>query len=378
MSLLAHLPRSVRFAVCRREVLFGVLLLASLSITSPVYSQSLTWLGRLGGYPSFARDVSNNGVVVGFAGETDVDFTDFPSRAFRYQNGVMEDLGALIPGNESVALGISADGRIIVGYSEIQDEPYDPDVRAFRWENGTMVSLTDIQDPTVSVALGISNDGSVIVGRYGYNAVYWRDGQMQVLPALGSFDNYALDVSADGSVIVGASNDQPVYWVDGQVYEIASSTRSAATGVSADGSVIVGYYRPNFGDYRAFRFVNGILTDLGTLGGRESFATDVSADGRIVVGVAATDGFDRRAFLWTAEGGMQNLNLLYSSLLQGQSYLVSASAISPNGRYIVGVGYNSATRDLEAFLLDTVPEPASLLALLGFGGAWLTLQRRRR
>jgi hypothetical protein len=52
-------------------------------------------------------------------------------------------------------------------------------------------------------------------------------------------------------------------------------------------------------------------------------------------------------------------------------------AISPDGRYIVGWGRNAATGREEAFLLDTVPEPASLLAL-GAGLVGLLLRRRSK
>jgi probable HAF family extracellular repeat protein len=92
---------------------------------------------------------------------------------------------------------------------------------------------------------------------------------------------------------------------------------------------------------------------LGTLGGDSSDAYGVSADGSVVVGQArnATGAF--RAFRWTASRGMEDLNAAYASLLSGGSSLDAARAISPNGRYIVGFGFNAATGRTEAFLLDT-------------------------
>jgi len=94
------------------------------------------------------------------------------------------------------------------------------------------------------------------------------------------------------------------------------------------------------------------LTWLGTLGGDWSWAYGVSADGSVVVGYAYAAG-QARAFRWTASRGMEDLNITYASLLTDGSLLWEAFAISPDGRYIVGWGWNAATRRYEAFLLDT-------------------------
>jgi probable HAF family extracellular repeat protein len=95
------------------------------------------------------------------------------------------------------------------------------------------------------------------------------------------------------------------------------------------------------------------MQDLGTPGGDLSEAYGVSADGSVVVGYAYNAEGERRAFRWTAAGGMEDLNITYAHLLTDGSVLLGARAISPDGRYIVGQGYNAATEREEAFLLDT-------------------------
>jgi probable HAF family extracellular repeat protein len=144
--------------------------------------------------------------------------------------------------------------------------------------------------------------------------------------------------------------------VDGGMQDLGTlgGDRSWAWGVSADGSVVVGVAYNAAGWPRAFRWtVDGGMQDLGTLGGYESYAYGVSADGAVVVGGAENADGDWVAFRWTVDGGMQDLNTAYACLLTDGSELRSAYAISPDGRYIVGIGYNAATGRDEAFLLDT-------------------------
>jgi probable HAF family extracellular repeat protein len=98
------------------------------------------------------------------------------------------------------------------------------------------------------------------------------------------------------------------------------------------------------------------MHNLSTLPGyeRESVAYGVSGDGTMVVGSSYNSNKgEYHAFLWDTKQGMQDLNVLYDYLRKDSSILWEARAISPNGRYIVGVGYRVSRQRYEAFLLDT-------------------------
>lgn len=312
--------------------------LISVSVLSLVatlsWSQSLTWLGTLNGSYSRANGVSDNGVVVG-----DIN-PNFQQRGFRWQNGVMQLIGDQPDVTVSSARGVSADGSVVVGDMNLGAAG----IRAYRWQNGVMQDLGSLSSVAYARALGVSADGSVIVGDSrlttgDFRAFRWQNGVMQNLGTLTFGNSQANGVSADGTVVVGTANNNS----------------------------------------RAFRWQNGVMQDLGTLGRQSSFATAVSADGARIVGRARNeDGRRETGFLWTPTDGMQDLNLLYADLLSPRSSLSSPLGISPNGRYIVGQGFNGQTNRFEAFILDTVPEPASMIVLGAGLTGLLALRRRRR
>ena len=279
-------------------------------------AQSLTWLGTLPDYDgSWAHGVSADGsVVVGWAQSASGQI-----RAFRWtQSGGMEDLGTL-GGNGSTALGVSADGFVAVGVAYNASGQ----IRAFRWT---------------------------------------QSGGMEDLGTLGGNGSTAYGVSADGSVVVGVAENasglsRAFRWTaSGGMQDLGTlgGNESKAYGVSADGSVVAGWARNASYEFRAFRWtVSGGMEDLGTLGGNGGVARGVSADGSVVVGWARSASNQGRAFRWTVSGGMEDLNQTYAALLGSGSWLEVATAISPDGRYIVGWGWNAATGRTEAFLLDT-------------------------
>ncbi|NRB18797.1 MAG: PEP-CTERM sorting domain-containing protein, partial [Rhodobacteraceae bacterium] len=93
---------------------------------------------------------------------------------------MMTDLDTLVGGTSSKALGVSADGAVVVGESGSAGG-----TRAFRWESGTgMVDLGTLTGGNNSKAAGVSADGSVIVGQSnsddGWRAFRWDAGSGMV------------------------------------------------------------------------------------------------------------------------------------------------------------------------------------------------------
>jgi len=127
-------------------------------------------LGNLNrGVSSIARGISYDGsVIVGYA--TDGAAQD-RQKAFRWtaEKGI-ESLSILNGGSESWAWGISADGLVIVGDTKennLDDQSWSrTSPRAFRWtaEKG-IESLGILNNGEGSWALGVSADGVVIIGQ---------------------------------------------------------------------------------------------------------------------------------------------------------------------------------------------------------------------
>ena len=150
-------------------------------------------------------------------------------------------------------------------------------------------------------------------------------------------NSYAAGVSSDGSIIVGSADTsagrRAFKYVDGTMTNLGTLTGgseiSTANGVSSDGSVIVGYSDSTDGK-RAYKYVDGTMTSLGILAGGSSISTAyaVSSDGSVIVGYSdSTDG--NRAFKYV-DGTMTSLGVLTGGT---KSY---ARGVSSDGSVIVG------------------------------------------
>ncbi len=225
------------------------------------------------------------------------------------------DLPSDFPANfSSQALGVSADGSVVVGYgaSNFQE--------AFRWTSGGgMIGLGDL--------------------------------------ATGSNMSIARGVSADGSVVAGVSNasggDRPFRWTAGGGFVslgklVGGNGHARALGISGNGSVIVGESGSTFagiGSLEAFRWSQADgMVGLGDLMGGTNFshAYAASFDGSVIVGDGSIAGGASRAFRWTQAGGMADLGVLTNYVSSG------ALGVSPDGSVVVGTNV-SATGQVQAF-----------------------------
>jgi probable HAF family extracellular repeat protein len=360
---------------------FGRLLCGAsvaLLICSEAWSQSLTWLGTLDGFSlSEARDVSADGsVVVGWSSGTSGN-----ARAFRWRlNDGMTSLSEYA-GLQTYAYGVSADGASVVGVARASSGI----TYALHWNASGEVHTLEAPSGVVQThASGVSADGSRVVG-YARNsegvarAFHWtQDDGMQLLGAPDAEDTYAFGISGDGTSVVGSVFFSPdlqkaFRWsLSGAAAGLGAAGASwgEAYAASWDGSLIVGAVHMDGHLKACYWTADGQIQVLDTPG-HDSVAYDVSADGQVIVGER-----DGRAFAWTPTYGILDLSAVYINLLPPGSMLTKATAVSLNGRFVVGQGYNSQTGRYEGFLLDTIPEPSTLLALaVGLGG--LAVRRRR-
>jgi len=359
-----------------------VAFLAAVLLRADSVSQRLFWIAPMNnGNQSLAYDISDDGNrIVG----TYHDPVNRKIRAFVWDrtSNSFTDLGDLGGGN-AVARGISGNGQVIVGWSQDNTGVW----RAVYWENNTIQQIPTSENRQ-SFAYDVSYDGSVIVGTCdvavgGTRGFYFKKSQntfgtLPPPPNRPDDETDAYAVSPDGTLVGGSS---PWSWCvlgclwnisgdapQGPIYirrlpgrQICTQVRHIS--VHSGGVTIVGggSYLESFrqtkqsfdwnidwDDSNTYYPTWDVVSDLGY----PTSANAASGDGSIVVGAAHVGRF-LRAVRWNRNNQMEDLNAAYASLLQDGSYLITALSITPNGRYIVGQGYNATTGRYEGFLLDT-------------------------
>lgn len=232
-------------------------------------------------------------------------------------------------------------------------------------------------DAFFTSSYGMSGDGSVVVGLAWENCsvahgFQWtEEGGMIALPKL-TTDRAARanGVSADGSIIWGWNDEltgyrRAVRWVNGEIEELHDTEGNAigeAAGANSDASVIVGAGLGIDGQWgHAYRWTaeTGAVSigDLAVLPMDSNNAFDTTEDGTIIVG-ASGFAFSRSATIWTEESG----ELVWlTDYLEERDIEVpdgwdlnSATAISDDGRFIAGWGFDA--NGINSFIIDLNPD----------------------
>jgi probable HAF family extracellular repeat protein len=261
-------------------------------------------LGTFGGPQSYVNIpngytpvLNDRGTVTGWADTSTPDpypnfcFNEdcFVSHAFQSRNGVTSDLGVLHGGRSSQANWISANG-LIAGISQ----------------NGKT-------DP-------------LFAGFPEFRAVLWKNGRITDLGTLpeGGYESLANAVNSRGQVVGLATNTIPdnfslfgttqaraFVWQNGVMQDLGTlgGTDAVAALVNERGQIVGESYTSsarsaycmNLGfalSTGAFLWEHGTMNNLGSFGGTCTFATDLNNQGQ-VVGLSTTTGDQfQHAFLW--------------------------------------------------------------------------------
>jgi len=257
-----------------------------------------------GGSNSLARAVNSSGTVVGLSTTSTFNPSSmiatfglpypFQSRAYRWKNGVIHDLGTL-GGSDAMALGINERGQIF-GNSYIDDRPSPGcsfggftafTTGAFLWQNNGMVNLGSLGG-TCTSASAMNNAGQIA----GYS----------FLPGDGVF--------------------HPFLWDRGKLRDLETlgGNFGAAENLNELGDAVGWETLPGDDDIiHATLWSHGQIIDLGSLGSDECSLPFGINSRRQVVGFSGSCDFNddpsKRAFLWEPGLGMINLNALISPSL---------------------------------------------------------------
>lgn len=214
---------------------------------------------------------------------------------------------------------MTSDGSAVVGLGMFSGW----EGHAVKWTQATgLVDLGSTFEGASSRANAINDDGTVVVGWQdndfgGRFAVYWKNNQQIFLKDNNqNIAGKAQAVTPDGNTIVGVSEDDEGAFVwnatDGytSIKHADPMFIGAASAVSDDGKTVIGFFRP--------------------------------------WGAPATAG---EGFIWTKETGALNLKQYVESLGYDTAGITFSLplGISPDGRYIVGLGEGNG--DLVGFVI---------------------------
>jgi probable HAF family extracellular repeat protein len=330
-----------------------------------------TDLGTLpGGLGSFAFFISDNGLIAGASENGAIDpVANTPeTHAVLWSNGQLNDLGTL-GGTQSLGAGVNEAGQV-TGFAQnaIPDTfsiaQLGTQTRAFLWQNGVMQDLNTLGGPD-AFAQYVNNKGQVAgvsytsytpdpnTGLPPLHPFLWQNGKMKDLGNFGGTNDflgpfiYGLNSRGEVTGNMALPGDQTAHaflWNGAKLLDLNAGgglggTYSQASTLNHAGEVVGLATLPGDQTNHAFLWKNGVITDLGTLHGDPcSTADSINSSGQVVGASQSAAGgcnFYTGAFLWENGGPMVDLNTLLSSpstlLLTGAFWINDQGEITGKG-----------------------------------------------
>lgn len=284
---------------------------ASAVTPAPVsFPYTITLLGTLGG-DSYAVGVNDLGQVTG----NYLDTNGTPN-AFIWQLGAMSNVMLL-----GQASAINNKGQV-VGWRATTGQPeafrYDPDGRSYLLNTGG-----------ASKALAINEAGQAAGRLTGATeqAFVEDKGNLQIIS--GGRNGYAVAMNNVGQILVKeitADGFRTLLWEDGVLTDLGNLGGPCVQGQDInDAGQVVGWAQTAAGEYHAFTWKNGVMTDLAPLlVGNFSAAIAINNQGRILLKSSTATG--EHTFLY-------NNGLVTDLGNFGSSYAV-ASDLNNNGQIV--------------------------------------------
>lgn len=283
-----------------------------------------------------------------------VAFTAFPASAAPRYIAVMLDA----PRDEwSFASAINATGD--VAGTLVPETSWDREgSRPFRYVGGV---IQEVGPPNVltSSVVGIGDDGQVAGNASGSFFLY--SGNSMLYPVLrDGMTNVALGMSGDGNVTgftwtPGAR--RAFRYANGLMEDLGTlgGIESLGVGINRAGDVTGWLTRSNGGPPSAFMYAGGVVRMLGALGGAISYGNAINTVGQ-VTGTAYTGGGAGHAFLYS-DGVMGDLGTLGGKASEGfainaRGDVTGWSSIAEDSSYRAFLYTNGEMHDLNALVMS--------------------------
>jgi probable HAF family extracellular repeat protein len=310
----------------------------------------LTDLGALlGANQSHATSINAVGWATGGSSTASIDplTGTLGEHAVLWKDGKIVDLGALGTGLESAGLYVNNAGEVI-GFSTFDQIP-DPNsfkgatIRAFIWKNGVMSEIVPPGSRGSFPAGGCNNQRSdLVAGNDDTGMFLWENGSFANIPTLGGSFAYVQCANNQGQVIGGSTlpgdvEQDAFLWDRGTLTDLRTlgGPFSQAVWLNNAGEAVGGSCTPDCQLFHATLWKDGQITDLGTLDGDcFSIANAINANDQIIGQSFSCDGTISRAVVWI-NGSIVDLNTAIPP--NSSLQLVETDNINDHGE-IVGRG----------------------------------------